>query len=221
MIRLFLVRHGETDYNREFRIQGRIETDLNALGIQQSQLTGEYLYKQVPEFDYCYVSPQKRAMQTFEIINSIYKKNNKINNIILSEDLKEIHCGRWEGRLYKELEKEEPETIYKIRTDINFPYPDGESAQDVKKRAERFFKTHILTLPNGNKTPLNILIVSHGNLLRTLSTVILELPLEFSLRVIFNNAGISYIEEKPFIKNHFYKLIYWNNIQHLSQIESF
>lgn len=218
MIRLYLVRHGETDYNKELRIQGRIETDLNNLGIQQSSLTGEYLNKHVPQFDYCFVSPQKRAMQTFEIINSIYKKNNKINNIIISEDLKEIHCGRWEGRLYKELEQEEPEIIYKIRTDINFPYPEGESAQDVKKRSENFFKNHILNLSNGNQKPLNILIVSHGNLLRTLSTVILELPLEFSLKVIFHNAAISFIEEKPFIKDHFYKIIYWNNIQHLNHI---
>ncbi len=212
-MRIYLIRHGETDSNKEGRIQGSIETDLNASGIDQCKKTAEYLLKNNINFDYCFVSPQKRAFQSLEIILQIYKNYNKTFDIIKDDLLKEIHCGKWEGKLVKQIEKEEPELLNQIRTQVEARYPDGESILDVRKRAEMFYKNRIEPLLENYNS--HILILSHGNLLRVLASVVLNLPPEFAIKVVFFNMGISVLEGKKIIDKTYFKIITWNSISHL------
>ena len=67
-MRLYIIRHGETDWNTAGRLQGQADTQLNEKGIRLAQITAEGM-KTIP-FDLCITSPLKRARQTAEIILS-------------------------------------------------------------------------------------------------------------------------------------------------------
>lgn len=84
---IYLVRHGETDWNLFKKFNGCTETELNQTGIEQSKLQAENL-KNI-HFDVCFSSPQKRAHQACQII---------CNDIIIPDNrLTEIDCGEFEG----------------------------------------------------------------------------------------------------------------------------
>lgn len=84
---IYLIRHGQTDWNLFKRFNGITETYLNQTGIEQAKLQAKNLKKF--KFDVCYCSPQKRAVQYCEII---YK-----GKIIFDDRLTEINCGQFEG----------------------------------------------------------------------------------------------------------------------------
>ena len=65
-MKLYIIRHGETDWNKEKRLQGQSDTQLNEYGIELARITGEAL-KDV-HFDYIFSSPLKRAYKTAELI---------------------------------------------------------------------------------------------------------------------------------------------------------
>ena len=87
---LYIIRHGETDWNKEKRLQGRSDTELNEYGIELAEITGEAL-KDV-HFDCIYSSPLKRAYKTAEII-----RGQRNLEIITDERLREISFGVVEG----------------------------------------------------------------------------------------------------------------------------
>ena len=84
---VYLIRHGETDWNLFKKVNGCTDTCLNQTGIKQAKLQVENL-KSV-SFDACFCSPQKRARQFCEII---YK-----GPVVFDNRLAEIYCGEFEG----------------------------------------------------------------------------------------------------------------------------
>ena len=97
--RLLLVRHGETDWNRQTRFQGGIDVPLNNNGRQQSQKAGEFL-KDVP-LDFAFSSPMLRPKETAEII----LRDHHDIQLQLEDGLREISHGLWEGKLEVEIEQ--------------------------------------------------------------------------------------------------------------------
>lgn len=210
-MKIFLIRHGETDFNKELRIQGSIETELNQMGIQQAELLAKKLPKYLDTIDLCFVSPQKRAIQTSEILFNKLKKEIEVHNVIVEPLIKEIHCGKWEGKLVSDIEKEEPDLLNLIRTRVDIPYPEGESILDVRERVKKFYEIYLEPIKENSK---NILLISHGNLLRTFASYILGLDPEFAIKVVLHNTGFSLIEKKHTNPMQ-YKIIFWNNLEHL------
>ena len=101
-MKLYLVRHGETDWNKEFKIQGSSDIELNEYGRELAFITREGL-RHIP-FDIAYTSPLKRAKETAEIILGG-------RNIPLYEDkrVQEACFGSFEGATLKELrERQDP-----------------------------------------------------------------------------------------------------------------
>ena len=90
-MKLYIIRHGETSWNVQRRLQGASDTDLNENGITLAKRTGEAL-KEIP-FDLCFTSPLKRAKMTAELI--LAGRNIPIYD---DERLREISFGEWEGR---------------------------------------------------------------------------------------------------------------------------
>ena len=86
---IYFARHGETDADKEKRVNGGIDFDLNERGIRQAQVLAEELSG--IEFDDFFCSPQKRAVQTCEIIS-------KGREFIIDERLKELVCGIFDGK---------------------------------------------------------------------------------------------------------------------------
>ncbi len=99
-MRLYLIRHGETDWNKVRRIQGSSDISLNEYGRELARLTRDGL-KKIP-FDIAFTSPLDRAVETGKIIL-------EGRNIPLHKDqrLAEADFGEYEGILEEELEKKE------------------------------------------------------------------------------------------------------------------
>ena len=151
----YFLRHGETDWNKEHRLQGSIDIPLNENGREQARLAIPILQKY--PIDRIISSPLSRAFETAQIINEVLQKP-------LSTDvrLREKSFGEFEGRTAEELElwrKENPQPDADMF--LSSP-PGGETPQQVQDRIISF-KTEILNL-----YPDNILFVAHGGIYRSL-----------------------------------------------------
>ncbi len=128
--RLVLVRHGETQWNREKRFQGQIDVPLNTTGRLQGEQVAQFL-KSIP-LRYAVSSPLLRPKETAEMILH-YHPAVKLE---LEPDLKEISHGLWEGKLEAEIAAAFPGMLEQWQTaPATVQMPEGENLQDVWKRA--------------------------------------------------------------------------------------
>ncbi len=129
-LRLLLVRHGETEWNRVARFQGGIDVPLNENGRQQAQLAAEFL-KDVP-IDFAISSPMLRPKETAEII----LEHHSNVDLELKESLREIDHGLWEGKLESEIKQEFPDLLHQWQiAPETVQMPEGENLQQVWDRA--------------------------------------------------------------------------------------
>ena len=129
-LRLLLVRHGETEWNRVARFQGGIDVPLNENGRKQAQQAAEFL-KDVP-IDFAVSSPMLRPKETAELI----LKNHPNIKLELQEKLKEINHGLWEGKLESEIKQEYADLLHQWQTaPETVQMPEGENLQQVWDRA--------------------------------------------------------------------------------------
>lgn len=125
-VRLLLVRHGETDWNRQGRFQGQIDVPLNDNGKNQSNLAAEFL--QSVNLDFAVTSPMLRPKETAE---NILRYHPNIN-LQLSPDLREISHGLWEGKYESEIEGSFPGMLESWRSyPETVQMPEGENLKDV------------------------------------------------------------------------------------------
>ena len=86
---LYLVRHGETEWNRLKKFQGQQDSDLTETGVEQAKKLGKYLKKENIVIDYLYSSPQKRAYETAELLDcneNIIKELNHMASFVLDNE---------------------------------------------------------------------------------------------------------------------------------------
>lgn len=128
--RFLLVRHGETDWNREKRFQGWYDVPLNDTGRQQAQKAAEFL-KDV-HLDFAISSPMLRPKETAEIILQHHPEM----SLQLEDGLREISHGLWEGKLEAEIEQAYPGLLkqWQIAPET-VQMPEGENLQQVWERA--------------------------------------------------------------------------------------
>ena len=129
MTEIILVRHGETEWNVTEIFRGRIDIELNETGIRQAELLAEYLNK--IKIDAIYSSPLKRAFKTAEIVAGYHKLD-----VDIATDLIDFDFGQWQGLSNQEVKYKYKE-LYAAWTNRpdQVKIPDGESLDDVRKRA--------------------------------------------------------------------------------------
>ena len=110
-MKIYLVRHGETEWNKEYRLQGQADTQLNDYGRELAQITAEAL-KDIP-FDVIFHSPLSRAKETAYIL----KRDRKIE-IIGDERLREMSFGIAEGCNIREIKDNPQDPMYNF---LKFP----------------------------------------------------------------------------------------------------
>jgi len=163
---LFILRHGETYWNREGRIQGQIHADLTPLGQDHARQQG----KLVEELDLrsrnlpIYVSPQGRALQTAEIAMVSLGRYGDTDARLM-----EIGCGVFEGHSLSELEARTPGTLRARDADAfgwYFDIPGGETKDQMEDRVRAFLEEM--------KEPA--ILVTHGITSRFLRGIWLGLP---------------------------------------------
>ena len=185
---IYLVRHGETDWNKERKLQGQSDIELNEYGRQLAHITARGL-KDV-DFDYAFTSPLIRAKETAQIILSG-------KNVILKEDdrLKEISFGVEEGQDIPYIKENKSNPLYNFLFGMeNFVPPEnGESFQDIFERSSQFINEKLLPL---EKTQKNVLIVAHGAVNRSIINEIMGIPIEDFWKVKLQNCSVTQINCK-------------------------
>lgn len=161
-MKIYLTRHGQTEWNTEKRMHGHKNAPLTEQGIEGAKKLGKKLDD--INFDCIYSSPLPRALDTAK-----YIRGNKDTEIITDESLKEINFGKWEGMLEKDAKEDNPEQFYNLwnKPEEFKPVEGGEKIDDVVKRIEDWFEELI----NESKYE-NVLIVTHGVVKRAFYTVL-------------------------------------------------
>jgi len=181
--RLYLIRHGETEWNRGGRYQGWTDIELSEQGQWQAKLLAKR-FEYMP-LDAIYVSPLKRAIATAEPI-----AKQKGLPLIVDEHFKEINFGEWEGHTVGELTVE----YGKQYTDFfdnpfGHPMPGEGSFHKVAERSIAGFH-EIMKKHKGQR----VAIVSHGGLLRVFMIELLGLDLNMYRRMWLTNTSISMVD---------------------------
>ena len=181
---LFLIRHGETNWNTERRIQGRTDTRLNARGIEQAEKLAARLAGE-EKIDAIYSSPLARARVTAEIIAK------KVGlQPVFDDRLVEKHLGDLEGMSFAEIEQSHPEVARLWReSKEEFLLPDEETPADLQKRV-RAFLDEITPRHNGAR----VAVVSHGGTINMLVMTLLEFDINRRWPFWFDNASVSYVD---------------------------
>lgn len=134
---IYFVRHGQTSWNAEERLQGQADTDLNDLGRTQAARNGALLRDLIPDpssFDYV-SSPLRRTRDTMEII----RRELGLDPVDYRTDarLMELHFGDWQGHTFAELEVLDP-GCFARREERKWRYvPPGEGAESYAMLVER------------------------------------------------------------------------------------
>ncbi|RJP59661.1 MAG: histidine phosphatase family protein [Deltaproteobacteria bacterium] len=130
MTTILLVRHGETDWNKQQVFRGRIDVPLNSVGLEQARATGEALSNY--RIDAIYSSPLSRAMETANAIG----RSRPCISIKEAEGFIDIDFGKWQGMPHDKVKEEYNELYNKWqREPHNVKMPDGESLDEVKLRS--------------------------------------------------------------------------------------
>lgn len=154
-MKIYLVRHGETDWNKARRVQGSVDIPLNEYGIYLAEETAKGL-KNV-EFDLAYTSPLIRARKTAEVIL-------EGRNILIIDEpaIQEMNFGAYEGMCISgENKAPESAEFTKFFSDTaNFvPAEDGETVEQLLERTGTFLKRIVQKEELKNKT---VLLSTHG-----------------------------------------------------------
>lgn len=161
MKHLYFIRHGETEWNAERRMQGQWNSNLNALGRKQAKVNG--LLMEGLEIDALFASPLDRTRQTAEIINTGLQLP-----ITFDDRLKEWDCGDWSGFLYADIQTRWPDEWAAWQADhFHYRPPQAENYVDMIERVEPFL-AELRDHPGRS-----IAIVSHGMIGRVMVSLLL------------------------------------------------
>jgi len=173
---ILLVLHGETEWNRQHRFQGRLDSPLTPDGVQQARRAAKALSVQIKDLaDYRIVcSPLGRARQTMEIICSVLGLSS--GHVKLDPRLMEIDLGSWSGLTRDEIEAKWPRILDGANGyDWYLRSPDGEPLEAITARLREW-------LTDVEQTPGTTIAISHG-----LASLILRgLYTNLTLQEVFN-----------------------------------
>ena len=162
MTKLLLIRHGESQANRNKIFAGHYDTDLQDTGIVQAELTAQYIAENF-NIDKVYTSDLKRAFKTGK---ALADRTN--TQLIATAELREINAGKWEGMVFDEIPKVYTQDFDMWYTDIgNARCTDGESVAEL---GERIMSTLTkIACENEGKT---IGIATHATPIRVMQTLV-------------------------------------------------
>ena len=176
---LILIRHGETLWNTQLRMQGSLDSDLTPKGETQIKALGEWM-KEVP-FDFLYCSDTPRAHKTAEAIRKFTG-----HNLNFDKRLREKNLGVFEGLTSEEARERYPANFQQFKTaGASYVIDQGESTQQLLKRAldaiEEIRDRH----------PQKVAVaVTHGGVVRVLMKHVLGIPLDAPTQFLIGNTGI-------------------------------
>lgn len=158
---LFLVRHGQTDWNAERRLQGQADVPVNALGLAQARANGERLARLIgraESFDFV-ASPMLRTRQTMETLRAAMGLDPLAYRT--DERLKEVHFGDWQTFTFAEVDAAAPGSIARRDADKWNFVPPGQGAESYQALMQR-----VMPAIDAIRPPA--VVVAHGGTVRSL-----------------------------------------------------
>ncbi|MDO8532247.1 MAG: histidine phosphatase family protein [Dehalococcoidia bacterium] len=208
---LYLVRHGQTDWNRLHRIQGHSDTPLNETGRAQAQALAR-TFAEKP-LSAVYSSPLRRARDTAEAIARVHRSPDESGRHGLSvrtlDELKELQVGALDGVTLTEMRERYGDFLARWRRDASVRLPGGgETLVELQARAwpaiQRIGQVHA-----GEQ----VAVVTHSFLMQVVISAVLGLPLDHFRRVRVSEGGVSTVE---FSSDSRPRLVAMNDCCHLS-----
>ena len=183
MVRWLLVRHGETAWNAEGRVQGQIDTPMSERGIKQAEALGERLAGH--KIDAAYASDLSRAWETARLALKGHSLEPQP-----APGLRERSWGEWEGMTFAEVRKQFPKQYAAVRESVEVSPPGGESVLDLMARTKDF----VQSINGLHAREDTVLAVGHGGCLNALLVNLLELPPSAARRFALPSASLTVIE---------------------------
>jgi probable phosphoglycerate mutase len=170
---IYIVRHGETLWNKDKRLQGSVDIELSDYGRQLAMETGEALKNTT--INRIYSSPLKRAYETAALI-----RGDRQIDIITDNRLKELSFGCFEGQNFSELIKDDALTFkyFFKQPQLYVPADDAETLEHLIERAGEFMQEVIEPLAKA-ENPERVMIVAHGALNKAIMSYIKKHSTEY------------------------------------------
>ena len=203
-LKLYIVRHGQTEWNVLEKFQGQLNSPLTPEGIEKVKETAKEL-KNV-NFEAGYTSQMGRTIATAEIIleNNKYEQEKTSDQKLKLQklpELNEIHFGEWQGLTFKETFVKYPKEAHNYFYDVKNYNAKNINGEDLKDGLERFLKG--LEKIREEQKSGNILIVTHGT--------VLELFFNY-----IQNREADDLDERKLIGNGQYKIFTFENKKYIA-----
>ena len=195
-MKVILVRHGETDWNKQRRIQGRTDVELNETGRKQGEALARAL--QLESVDAIYTSPLKRARETANLIARFHKAE-----VVALDGLREIDAGKIDGLTYEEIKSQYGDFLNKWLKDCTAVGPPGGSTlrelqdqvwstfQEIMERRRQSKEDH------HQQQEGVVVVVAHSFPIRLIICKALELELSKFWRLGLDLASICTLDFNP------------------------
>ncbi len=178
MTTIMLVRHGETDWNKEEIFRGQIDVPLNKTGIAQAKLLAEYLKD--AQIEAIYSSPLQRALKTAETIANYHHVKVKTSN-----ELTDFNYGEWQGLSQRAVKEKYPGLHDAWINNQLIRVPGGESLDNVRTRTHSLVKLVIA------KYKGTVALVSHRVTNKVLICALLGLDNSHFWNIKLDNCGVT------------------------------
>lgn len=203
MTELVLIRHGETDMNRELRFQGQVNVGLNATGLEQARRLGARMAGETAHA--VYASDLLRARQTAEPIAGGLSLA-----AVPEAGLREQHFGRVDGMRVEEIQREHPEAWAGwLRFDEDFAMPEGESTRTFHARVMDAVQRLVASHPGET-----VVVVTHGGVLDMIYRTARSLGLSGPRQSEIPNAGLNRVR----VHDGGIAILAWADTRHLADL---
>lgn len=198
--RIIAVRHGETAWNTDSRMQGQLDIPLNALGRQQAQRLAQVLADE--PLDAIYASDLSRAFDTAQAVAALTG-----HRVIADTALRERAFGAFQGLTYTEIEQRWPEQGARWRArDVDFVPEGGESLRQLSVRSVEAAARLAAAHAGGT-----ILLVAHGGVMDCLYRAAVRIELDLIRTWQLGNASIN----RLLYSAEGFSLVGWSDTRHL------
>ncbi len=205
MVLVYLMRHGQTAWNKSEIFRGRVDVPLNETGLKEAELAAEYFRGK--KVDAVYTSPISRAVQTAERIGGVLGLN-----VSLHSGITDMSFGEWEGRPIREVEHSDADRfqLWKDAPHL-LKIPGGETLADVRARATAALEEVIQRHSEGT-----VILVTHRVITKVLICAVLGLDDSHFWQIDQDSTAINLIR----CKDGKYALSLMNETCHLKPLMS-
>jgi phosphoserine phosphatase len=182
-MRLLWIRHGETLWNREFRLQGVSDVELSEKGMEQARRLARDLREEPVRL---FVSPLLRTRSFAAPLAERFS----LSPVILA-DLREMSFGRWEGLRYEDMDETLQQSFAEwCRNPVDVCPPGGEPFSAVTDRAQAALRVITMQMRQGETAA----VVTHGGIIRAVVTMLMEMPPAGAGRLSIEPASVTVMD---------------------------